>query len=94
MNLFKYLFGGWSTLFKKRRKESQKQHTPRIERDTECDTCQYLKECLSEGYLLNCSSLEDARAHYIKGRGCECKMGVSISAKELEDWTATFSMNQ
>lgn len=44
-----------------------------IERDTECDKCEFLESCIFDSNALECTSEEDTRRHYIKGLGSECK---------------------
>lgn len=48
---------------------------PYIEKDTECDKCYKKNECIEKGYLVNSTSVEDTRVHYIKGLGCICVKG-------------------
>lgn len=45
------------------------------EKDTECDKCYKLNECIKNGYVVNCTYSLDTREHYIKGRGCVCVKG-------------------
>ena len=40
-----------------------------VEKDTKCDKCEYLQECISNGSVVNCRSFDDTRDRYIKGRG-------------------------
>ena len=47
--------------------------TPRIEKDTKCDKCEYLQECIDEGKVIDCRTFEDTRSHYIGGLGARCK---------------------
>lgn len=46
------------------------------EEDTECDKCDKLEECKDQGIVVNCTTVQDMRQHYIIGR-CDClkKMG-------------------
>lgn len=46
---------------------------PRIEKDTKCDKCEYLQECIDDGRVIDCKNLEDMRSHYIKGLGSYAK---------------------
>lgn len=57
-------------IFKKKQKVAT---TPRIEKDTKCDKCEYLQECIDEGKVVDCRNFEDMRSHYIKGRGSYAK---------------------
>ena len=47
-----------------------------VEKDTKCDKCEYLQECIDEGKVIDCKNIEDTRSHYIKGLGsctkCDC----------------------
>lgn len=41
------------------------------EEDTECDKCEFLEQCKDSGYVINCTSYEDSREHFVRGRaGC------------------------
>ena len=57
-------------IFKKKQKADP---TPRIEKDTKCDKCEYLQECIDEGEVIDCRTFEDTRSHYIGGLGERCK---------------------
>lgn len=54
-------------------------HSPRqphkeyIERDTTCDKCKYLNECITEGIVCSCTTIVDTREHYICGPASNCK---------------------
>ena len=43
-----------------------------IEKDTECDKCNRLHECIASGILLEFQSLEDTKMHYIRGWNESC----------------------
>ena len=46
------------------------------ERDTKCDKCELLTECINDSLVLDCTNGLDDRNHYIVGRyGCK-KKGV------------------
>lgn len=63
-------------IFKKKQKVAT---TPRIEKDTKCDKCEYLQECIDEGKVVDCRNFEDMRSHYIKGLGSYAKCdGVEV----------------
>lgn len=47
-----------------------------VERDTKCDLCEYLNECIDVGNVLDCTHSMDTRKHYIHGMGPDCKSGV------------------
>lgn len=59
-------------LFKRKTDEVE----PYVEKDTKCDKCEYLQECIAEGKVIDCRNFEDTRSHYIKGLGscikCDC----------------------
>lgn len=38
------------------------------EKDTECDKCELLHECIKEGNVMDMTELTDVRQHYIGGR--------------------------
>ena len=44
---------------------------PYVEKDTVCDKCKYLKDCIGE--LMKITTILDSRSHYISGRGYTCK---------------------
>lgn len=44
-----------------------------IEKDTECDNCEFLTECKENGYVFNISSVIDSREHFIPGLKLSCK---------------------
>lgn len=46
-----------------------------IERDTRCDRCEYLTECIENCNVIDATSIMDERKHYIKGFGDDCKKG-------------------
>lgn len=58
-----------------------KEYKPRKyrEKDTKCDKCKYLQECIDEGKVIDCRNIEDTRSHYIKGLGSYVKCdGVEV----------------
>ena len=57
-------------IFKKKQKVAT---APRIEKDTKCDKCEYLQECIDDGRVIDCKNLEDMRSHYIKSLGSFAK---------------------
>lgn len=67
--------GFWKILEKlfKRKADEVK---PYVEKDTKCDKCEYLQECIAEGKVIDYRNFEDTRSHYIKGLGscikCDC----------------------
>ena len=48
-----------------------------IERDTNCDKCPKLKDCISNGNVLRTTISVDTREHYITGIGARCEYGLS-----------------
>lgn len=57
-------------IFKKR--HSSKPTTPRVEKDTMCDTCERLEQCKKENNVMDCTSLYDSRTHYCRSFGGFC----------------------
>lgn len=54
-------------LFKKKKKVEKSY----IERDTECDLCEYRDECI--GNLIECTTLSDTRQHFTRCLVADCK---------------------
>lgn len=48
---------------------------PYVEKFTECDKCEYLEQCKSEGNVLNNTCVADNFAHYVYGLGAYCRKG-------------------
>lgn len=46
---------------------------PYVEKDTECDKCQYVQWCAENGYVINSTTGFDTREHFIHGRSCKCR---------------------
>lgn len=46
---------------------------PYVEKDTECDECEFLQECIEKGNVLDATRFDDMIHHYIRGIGCICK---------------------
>lgn len=44
-----------------------------VEKDTDCDKCEFLEQCKNDGYVINCTSFEDSREHYMRGLGSNCR---------------------
>lgn len=44
-----------------------------IERDTECDKCDFLKHCEKSGEVIRCTTSYDEREHFIRGMGAYCR---------------------
>lgn len=51
---------------------------PYVERFTKCDQCEHLKECQRDGQLIEISTLDDSRDHYISGMGTRCKKDSEV----------------
>lgn len=51
-----------------------------IEKDTECDNCEFLKECKENGCVFNVLTGMDTREHFIPGLRLSCRkiMGGQI----------------
>lgn len=47
---------------------------PYVERNTDCDKCEFLHECIEEGNVLESTTTEDMRQHYIGGMRCKRMM--------------------
>ena len=45
--------------FKKYRKRKY------VEKDTKCDICEYLSECMTKGEYVNCTEIRDTRNHVL-----------------------------
>lgn len=45
---------------------------PYKEKDTLCDTCLHLQECIENGNALDVTACCDSRKHYIKALGADC----------------------
>lgn len=63
-NVFKRLF---------RKKKAEYEYKPYIERDTECDKCEFLEQCKNDGYVINCTFSGDDKEHYMRGLGSNCR---------------------
>ena len=52
-----------------------KKHRQRkyVEKDTECDKCEFLEQCKDDGYVINCTFSGCDREHYIRGLGSNCR---------------------
>lgn len=76
--------GFWKTLEKifKRKTEEVK---PYVEKDTKCDKCEYLQECIDKGNVVYCSMSCDYREHYIAGIGAHCKQDFSMIMSAIKD---------
>lgn len=47
---------------------------PYVEQDTDCDKCEFLHKCIAEGNVLESTTTEDMRQHYIGGIRCKRTM--------------------
>ena len=47
---------------------------PYVEQDTDCDKCEFLHKCIVEGNVLESTTTEDMRQHYIGGIRCKRTM--------------------
>ncbi len=52
-----------------------KKYSPRryVERDTKCDKCEFLSDCMEHSEVINCTTELDSKQHYIIGFGSNCK---------------------
>lgn len=48
-----------------------------VEKDTECDKCEYLSECMENGGYIDCTNLRDTRTHVMCGME-NCKKRVNL----------------
>lgn len=56
----------------------------RKEKDTQCDTCPHLQECIEKGNVLDSTGYYDSRKHYIKGLCEDCPvMGEYFYSHEI-----------
>ena len=55
-----------------------------VEKDTECDKCEYLKNCIEKGNYIDCTTSYDTRRHY------ECSRLYCLKRKELGWMKMTF----
>lgn len=54
-------------------KRKEPEYKPYIERDTECDKCDFLKHCEKSGEVIRCTTSYDEREHFIRGMGAYCR---------------------
>lgn len=73
--------GFWKILEKLFKRETV-EVKPYVEKDTKCDKCEYLQECIDKGNVVYCSMSYDEREHYIRGIGAfgRCDFDNIISA--------------
>ena len=45
-----------------------------VEKETVCDGCEYLNECLAAGNLIDITVVSDDNTHHIVGPGSSCKV--------------------
>ena len=76
---------GFWKIFKKIFKRKKVSSEPYVEKDTKCDKCQYLQECIENGYVINCITLMDEREHYICGIGSHCKQDFNMIMSAIKD---------
>lgn len=57
---------------------------PYKEKNTQCDDCPHLQECIESGNVLDATSYYDSRKHYIKAIGSDCcVMGEYFYSHEI-----------
>lgn len=44
-----------------------------IEKDTKCDNCKYLSDCIARGNVIDCRTISDERSHYTSTFCCKKK---------------------
>lgn len=76
---------GFLKFLKKILKRKEVSREPYVEKDTKRDKCQYLQECIENGYVLNCMTSMDEGAHYICGIGSHCKQDFSAIMSAIKD---------
>lgn len=52
--------------------EATESAPPYKEKDTLCDTCLHLQECIENGNVIDVTACCDSRKHYIKALGADC----------------------
>lgn len=40
---------------------------PYEEKDTKCDKCRYLQDCIKRGNVINCATVMDKKSHFVCG---------------------------
>lgn len=59
---------------------------PYVEQFTECDKCEYVKQCESEGHVINCARRMDSFEHFVRGRNAYCrKVSEPFEDKRLSE---------
>ncbi len=60
---------------------------PYVEKFTECDRCEHVKQCESDGYVINCTNRMDNFEHFIRGRNAYCRKerGLLFEDKKLSE---------
>lgn len=76
---------GFLKIFEKLFKRKTEEVRPYIEKDTKCDKCEYLQECIVNGHVINCMTFMDKREHYIVGIGAHCKQDFSMIMSAIKD---------
>lgn len=56
-----------------------------IERNTRCDICECLQECIREGNVIEITNIYDNRKHYAVGLMMKCCEKIITKAEEKED---------
>lgn len=54
------------------KKQEEFEYTPRVEKDTICDKCEFLERCKSQNNVIDCTSLYDTRQHHTRNIGGFC----------------------
>lgn len=51
-------------VWRRKRKQSDVFLEKYVEKDTECDNCKYLSDCIANGNVIDCRTISDERSHY------------------------------
>lgn len=79
-------------VWKHKRKQSDVFPEKYVEKDTKCDNCKYLSDCIANGNVIDCRTISDERSHYTSTFCCKQKGiivdDLSFSQSVLTDATA------
>lgn len=51
-------------VWRRKRKQSDVFLEKYVEKDTKCDNCKYLSDCIANGNVIDCRTISDERIHY------------------------------
>lgn len=60
-------------VWKHKRKQSDVFPEKYVEKDTKCDNCKYLSDCIANGNVIDCRTISDERSHYTSTFCCQHK---------------------